>query len=85
MNLHYENGFKLYDVNQNVLLWQQSFDKLRRSADNNKSSLFLDFENDEGEIELNMYSSPKPIVFTLHSFLASKLDRISMNSSVAFN
>jgi len=38
-------------VNQNnALLWQQGFDKLRRSADNNQNLLWLDFENDEGEI-----------------------------------
>jgi hypothetical protein len=51
LNLHYEYGFKLFDVNQNnALLWQQGFDKLRRSADNNQNLLWLDFENDEGEI-----------------------------------
>ena len=111
LNLHYEYGFKLYDLNQNnALLWQQSFDKLRRSADNNQNLLWLDFENDEGEIvryrlhyifvssdhiysiesffffftlfqELDLHSSPKPFVFTLHSFLASKLSRLSLNSS----
>lgn len=79
LNLHYEYGFKLYDLNQNnALLWQQGFDKLRRSADNNQSLLWLDFENDEGEIELDLHSSPKPFVFTLHSFLASKLNRLSL-------
>ena len=52
LNLHYEYGFKLFDVNQNnALLWQQGFDKLRRSADNNQNLLWLDFENDEGENE----------------------------------
>lgn len=51
LNLHYEYGLKLFDVNQNnALLWQQSFDKLKRSADNNQNLLWLDFENEEGEI-----------------------------------
>lgn len=58
LNLHFEYGFKLYDLNQNnALLWQQSFDKLRRSADNNQNLLWLDFENDEGEIVSNFFST----------------------------
>jgi len=56
LNLHYEYGLKLFDLNQNnSLLWQQSFDKLRRSADNNQNLLWLDFENDEGEIVIFIY------------------------------
>lgn len=51
LNIHYEYGLKLFDINQNnALLWQQSFDKLKHSADNNQNLLWLDFENDEGEI-----------------------------------
>lgn len=81
LHLHYEYGLKLYDSNQNnTLLWQQSFDKLKRSADNNQNLLWLDFENDEGEMELDMMSSPKTFVFTLHTFLASKLHRLALVS-----
>jgi len=51
LNLHFEYGLKLFDLNQNnSLLWEHGFDKLKRSADNNQHLLWLDFENDEGEI-----------------------------------
>ena len=49
--LHYEYGFKLFESSStNSLLWQQGFDKLKRSADNNQNLLWLEFENEEGEI-----------------------------------
>ncbi|RNA16726.1 Beta-1-syntrophin [Brachionus plicatilis] len=83
--IHFEDGLKLYENKQCTLLWQQRFDKLKRSADNNHNLLWLNFENDEGEIELDVGSSLKPFVFTLHSFLASKLNRISMNSILSNN
>lgn len=79
LSLNYEYGFKLFDTNQNnTVLWQQSYDKLKKSADNNQNLLWLNFENDEGEMELDMQSSPKPLVFTLHTFLASKLHRLAL-------
>ena len=112
LTLHIDNGFTLYDINQNnALLWQQGYEKLRRSADNNQSLLYFDFESEEGTIvrtclscflslyfmttktktitmndnnqhklnkELNLHSSPKPFVFTLHSFLAAKLSHLAL-------
>jgi len=60
------------------ILWQQSFDKLKKSADDNHHLLWLYFYNDEGEIELDMQSSPKPFVFALHSFLVAKLSRLGL-------
>ncbi|CAF0932159.1 unnamed protein product [Brachionus calyciflorus] len=85
LNINFENGLKLFDSKQNMLLWEHSFDKLKRSADNGSNLLWLNFENDEGEIELDMNGSPKPFVFTLHSFLASKIYRLSLNSLLANN
>ena len=48
-----DNGLALYEVssdNSLIQLWQETFDKLRRSADNNQRLLWLDFHNEEGEI-----------------------------------
>ena len=48
--LNYEQGFKLFDLKQNSVLWQQGFEKLKSSADNGQNLLWLNFENEEGEI-----------------------------------
>lgn len=53
MNIDYDIGFTLYEITSEfniIQLWQQNFEKLRRSADNNQRLLWLDFHNDEGEI-----------------------------------
>jgi hypothetical protein len=51
--LHYENGFTLYaepDTGSGHvrLLWQEPFEKLRSSSDDNKHLLMLDFHGEEG-------------------------------------
>lgn len=62
--LHYEHGFTLYsDPTDSVtnggnatntgnvrLLWQQPFEKLRSSADDNEHLLTLDFHGEEGVV-----------------------------------
>lgn len=62
--LHYEHGFTLYsDPTDSVtsggnaastgnvrLLWQQPFEKLRSSADDNERLLTLDFHGEEGVV-----------------------------------
>jgi len=51
LQIHYEYGLKLYDISEGSgLMWQYSYEKLRRSADNNLSLLWLDFEDEEGQM-----------------------------------
>ncbi|CAF4520054.1 unnamed protein product, partial [Rotaria magnacalcarata] len=50
------------------LLWQQPFEKLRSSADDSEHLLTLDFHGEEGVVELDFGTSPKPFVFHLHAF-----------------
>ncbi|CAF1093059.1 unnamed protein product [Didymodactylos carnosus] len=91
--LHYENGFTLYSetvveeqTNKSTtsgggnlrLLWQQPFEKLRSSADDNEHLLTLDFHGEEGQAELDFGTSPKPFVFHLHAFLSAKAARIGL-------
>ncbi|CAF0907091.1 unnamed protein product [Didymodactylos carnosus] len=92
--LHYENGFTLYSetmveeqTNKSAsssgagnlrLLWQQPFEKLRSSADDNEHLLTLDFHGEEGQVELDFSTSPKPFVFHLHAFLSAKAARIGL-------
>ncbi|UJR30813.1 hypothetical protein I4U23_018331 [Adineta vaga] len=90
--LHYEHGFTLYsDPTDSVtsggntpsignvrLLWQQPFEKLRSSADDSEHLLTLDFHGEEGVVELDFGTSPKPFVFHLHAFLSAKAARIGL-------
>lgn len=54
------------------------FDKLRMSSDDGIRMLVLDFGGKEGEIQLDLHSCPKPIVFILHSFLSAKIARLGL-------
>ncbi|CAL8261375.1 unnamed protein product [Boreogadus saida] len=55
-----------------------AFEKLRMSSDDGIRMLCLDFGGKEGEIQLDLHSCPKPIVFILHSFLSAKISRLGL-------
>lgn len=86
--LHYENGLQLLPVVNDVAdcgeksqpkpFWQIPFGSLRHSADDGVRLLWLDIGSDQGETELDLRSCPKPLVFTLHSFLSAKINRMGM-------
>lgn len=63
--------------NQIKSIWTYTFDKLRSSADDGHRLLFLDFGGDDGEFELDMEGSPKPVVFVLHNCLSAKVHSLS--------
>ncbi|KAH0548743.1 hypothetical protein KQX54_001975 [Cotesia glomerata] len=86
-----EEGFMLYAAGARGVngaspgsppapLWKRSFDKLRMSADDGSRLLWLDFIDDENEIELDLESCPKPIVFVLHNFLSAKIHRLGLSA-----
>ncbi|KAM7382646.1 hypothetical protein PAMP_002368 [Pampus punctatissimus] len=54
------------------------YEKLKMSSDDGVRMLFLDFGGKEGEIQLDLHSCPKPIVFILHSFLSAKISRLGL-------
>lgn len=54
------------------------FEKLKMSSDDGVRMLLLDFGGNEGEIQLDLHSCPKPIVFILHSFLSAKISRLGL-------
>lgn len=80
--LHYEDGFSLLEApgtnREPKTLWSFPFERLRTSADDGTRILWLDFGGDEGEIELDMESCPKPLVFILHNFLSAKIHRLGL-------
>ncbi|XP_076639793.1 syntrophin-like 1 isoform X2 [Colletes latitarsis] len=91
--VNHEDGFALYaagtrGVGGNGLnpgsppapLWRRSFDKLKMSADDGARLLWLDFGGEDGEIELDLESCPKPIVFVLHNFLSAKIHRLGLSA-----
>ncbi|PNF27845.1 hypothetical protein B7P43_G09201 [Cryptotermes secundus] len=82
--LHYENGFTLMEVLNTLTrreprtLWKFPFERLRMSADDGARLLWLDFGGEEGEMELDLESCPKPLVFILHNFLSAKIHRLGL-------
>ncbi|XP_038153315.1 beta-1-syntrophin [Cyprinodon tularosa] len=64
-------------VKPQVLL-SYPFEKLKMSADDGVRMLCLDFGGEEGEIQLDLHSCPKPIVFIVHSFLSAKISRLGL-------
>ncbi|XP_076109895.1 beta-1-syntrophin-like [Mytilus galloprovincialis] len=77
LNLHYENGFTLYHANDDKMFWSFPYEKLRMSGDDGNRLMWLDFGTD-GEHELDLQTCPKPIVFVLHTFLSSKVNRLGL-------
>lgn len=60
------------------VLLSHPFERLKMSSDDGIRMLFLDFGSKEGEIQLDLHSCPKPIVFILHSFLSAKISRLGL-------
>ncbi|XP_038851127.1 beta-1-syntrophin isoform X1 [Salvelinus namaycush] len=88
--IHYEQGFSVLaeqkgedqvdqgNQNQAKPLLCYPFERLKMSSDDGVRRLFLDFTGKEGEIQLDLHSCPKPIVFILHSFLSAKIARLGL-------
>ncbi|KAI3360849.1 hypothetical protein L3Q82_013072 [Scortum barcoo] len=60
------------------VLLSYPYEKLKMSSDDGVRMLFLDFGGKEGEIQLDLHSCPKTIVFILHSFLSAKISRLGL-------
>ncbi|XP_068180702.1 beta-1-syntrophin [Antennarius striatus] len=60
------------------VLLSYPYEKLKMSSDDGVRMLFLDFGGKEGEIQLDLHSCPKPIVFILHTFLSAKIARLGL-------
>ncbi|XP_071818259.1 beta-1-syntrophin-like [Apostichopus japonicus] len=80
LTIHYEDGFTLSDGSSDGedVLWRYPFEKLRYSSDDGKHILWLDFGSGQGEIELDLHSCPKPVVFVIHTFLSAKVTRMGL-------
>nr|CDJ80415.1 Protein STN-1, isoform a [Haemonchus contortus] len=60
------------------LIWQHPFESIRATGDDGGRFLWIDFGPPSGEQELDLITSAKPIVFILHSFLATKVYRLGL-------
>ncbi|XP_035243458.1 beta-1-syntrophin isoform X2 [Anguilla rostrata] len=82
LTIHYEQGFSVQaELEGGSLLkplFSYPFEKLKMSSDDGIRMLFLDFGGKEGEIQLDLHSCPKPVVFILHSFLSAKIARLGL-------
>ncbi|XP_061674675.1 beta-1-syntrophin [Syngnathoides biaculeatus] len=63
---------------QKRVLLSYPYEKLRTSSDDGVRILLLDFGGKEGEIQLDLHSCPKPVVFIVHSFLSAKISRLGL-------
>lgn len=81
LSVHIDKGFTISatepGLSRTVLL-QQPFEKLQMSSDDGTKMLYLDFGGPEGEIQLDLHSCPKTIVFIIHSFLSAKVTRLGL-------
>ncbi|XP_072308692.1 alpha-1-syntrophin [Eucyclogobius newberryi] len=81
LGVHIDEGFTLYSeemgVRKSVLL-QQPFERLKMSSDDGVRMMFLDFGGPEAELQLDLHSCPKTLVFIIHSFLSAKVKRLGL-------
>nr|XP_028590708.1 alpha-1-syntrophin [Podarcis muralis] len=81
LSIHIEKGFTISTLEPGltkVILLQQPFERLQMSSDDGAKMLYLDFGSSEGEIQLDLHSCPKTIVFIIHSFLSAKVTRLGL-------
>ncbi|XP_068275724.1 alpha-1-syntrophin [Nyctibius grandis] len=81
LSIHIDKGFTISTTEPGLsktILLQQPFEKLQMSSDDGAKMLYLDFGGPEGEIQLDLHSCPKTIVFIIHSFLSAKVTRLGL-------
>ncbi|NWU47842.1 SNTA1 protein, partial [Dromas ardeola] len=81
LSIHIDKGFTISTTEPGLsktILLQQPFEKLQMSSDDSTKMLYLDFGGPEGEIQLDLHSCPKTIVFIIHSFLSAKVTRLGL-------
>ncbi|NXX43192.1 SNTA1 protein, partial [Tricholaema leucomelas] len=81
LSIHIDRGFTISTTEPGLsktILLQQPFEKLQMSSDDGTKMLYLDFGGPEGEIQLDLHSCPKTIVFIIHSFLSAKVTRLGL-------
>ncbi|XP_056293637.1 alpha-1-syntrophin [Pseudoliparis swirei] len=81
LGVHIDEGFTLFTEEMGVrksILLQQPFERLRMSSDDGVRMIFLDFGGPGAEIQLDLHSCPKTIVFIIHSFLSAKVKRLGL-------
>ncbi|KAG7471972.1 hypothetical protein MATL_G00103640 [Megalops atlanticus] len=81
LGVHIDEGFTLFTEEpggRRSVLLKQPFEKLRMSSDDGVRMMYLDFGGPEQEIQLDLHSCPKTIVFIIHSFLSAKVKRLGL-------
>ncbi|KAJ8369631.1 hypothetical protein SKAU_G00096590 [Synaphobranchus kaupii] len=81
LGVHIDDGFTLFTEDagsRRSVLLRQPFEKLRMSSDDGVRMMYLDFGGPEAEMQLDLHSCPKTIVFIIHSFLSAKVKRLGL-------
>ncbi|KAI1303138.1 Beta-1-syntrophin [Halotydeus destructor] len=78
LTISMEKGIFMQDAAAQKLLWQYSFDQVVRSSDDNKRLVVLKFTNNDKEFEIDMLQGSKPFIFTLHTFISTKIAKLGL-------
>ncbi|KAK0422664.1 hypothetical protein QR680_007709 [Steinernema hermaphroditum] len=73
-----DKGISLVGQQTRQILWQYPFEVIRATGDDGQQFLWIDFGPPAGEQEMDLLGSPKPVVFILHSFLATKVYHLGL-------
>uniref|UniRef100_A0A914EQ37 Syntrophin-1 n=1 Tax=Acrobeloides nanus TaxID=290746 RepID=A0A914EQ37_9BILA len=73
-----DKGVSLISQENGRILWQYPFEAIRATGDDGIKFLWMDFGIPAGEQEVDLLGSPKPVVFILHSFLATKVHHMGL-------
>uniref|UniRef100_A0AC35FC70 Syntrophin n=1 Tax=Panagrolaimus sp. PS1159 TaxID=55785 RepID=A0AC35FC70_9BILA len=76
--INLEKGVSLLSQDTGELLWQNPFSSIRATGDDGQKFLWIDFGPPVGEQEVDLLGSPKPVVFILHTFLATKVFQLGL-------
>jgi hypothetical protein len=76
--INLEKGISLLAQDSGELLWQHPFSSIRATGDDGQKFLWIDFGPPGGEQEVDLLGSPKPVVFILHTFLATKVFQLGL-------
>jgi len=72
-----EGGISLLSPNSEQVIWHRPFEEIRSSGDDGNQYLWIDFGLPSGEQEISLIGLA-PLVFILHSFLATKVHLLGL-------
>uniref|UniRef100_A0A7E4WAY5 PDZ domain-containing protein n=1 Tax=Panagrellus redivivus TaxID=6233 RepID=A0A7E4WAY5_PANRE len=76
--INIEAGISLHSQDTAEVIWSHPFSSIRATGDDGQKFVWIDFGPPTGEQEVDLLGSPKPVVFILHTFLATKVFQLGL-------